>query len=185
LAAAYAAHNQFAEARRLFEKALSLDSHNLSALTGLGNVEFKTGRDQPAIDVLSRAIQLDARAPEPLILRGRSFTRLKRYPRALADFKTAIQMSAGDPEIFYYLSQTYRAMNRSADSHKALAEYKRLKDQVDNAAELQREAVRLKYGSAAFGGFRRPARRGGPAGAGTRHESKKRAHSVPACGHLL
>ncbi len=143
LAAAYAAHNQFTEAGQFYEKALALDSHNVSALAGLGNVEFKTGRDQPAIEVLSRAIRLDSRAPEPLILRGRCFTRLKQYPRALVDFKAAIQMGASDPEIFYYLAQTYRAMNRVADSQKALAEYKRLRDLSDSAAESRREAARL------------------------------------------
>ncbi|MDQ2712213.1 MAG: tetratricopeptide repeat protein [Acidobacteriota bacterium] len=142
LAAAYAAHNQFTEAEHFFGQALALEPQNVSAMVGLGNVDFKTERCEQAVDVLSRAIRLDRQAYEPFVLRARAYTRLKRYADALADFQTAIQLNARDPEIHYYLSQTYRLMGREDDSQRALAEFKRLRDESNRNLESQRDAAR-------------------------------------------
>ncbi len=143
LAAAYAAHNQFAEAEHFFRQALALEPQNVSALVGLGNVDFKTDHCEQAVDVLSRAIRLNRQAYEPFVLRARAYTRLKKYAEALADFQTAIQLDARDPEIHYYLSLTYRLMGRQNDSERALAEFKRLRDESSRNLESQRDAARI------------------------------------------
>jgi tetratricopeptide (TPR) repeat protein len=143
LAAAYAAHGRFAEAENLFEKSLSINPQNVSALVGLGNLDFKNERPKPAIDVLTRAIQLDPHAYEAYVLRGRAYSRLGQYPAAITDLRAALKINAKDPEIHYYLSQTYRSMGRSADSQRELAEFKRLRDQSNASVESQREAARL------------------------------------------
>ncbi|MDQ2776264.1 MAG: tetratricopeptide repeat protein [Acidobacteriota bacterium] len=143
LAAVYAAHNQVAEAERFFGRALSLQPTNVSALVGLGNLDFKTDRSEQAVDVLSRAIRLDRHAYEPLVLRARAYSRLKKFPEALADFQAAIRLGARDPEINYYLSQTYRSMGREEDSRRALAEFKRERDKANRHVESQRDAARM------------------------------------------
>jgi tetratricopeptide (TPR) repeat protein len=143
LAAAYAAQNQFAEAEQFYGRALTLDPRNVSALIGLGNLDFKTDRNERAIEVLSRAIRLSPQAYEPRVMRGRCYSRLKQYSHALADFQAAVQMGASDPEIYYHLSQVYRAMGQAENSQRALAEYKRLRDQSEQGAESQRDAERL------------------------------------------
>ena len=143
LAAAYAAHGQFSEAERFFGQALSRDPSNVSALVGLGNLDFKTDRYAQAVEVTTRAIRLNPRAYEPLVLRARAYSRLKKYSAALTDFQTAVQLGARDPEIHYYLSQTYRSMGRGDDSQRALAEFTRLRNESERNVELQRDAARL------------------------------------------
>ncbi len=142
LAAAYAAHSRFADAERLFTQALSISPQNVSALVGLGNLDFKSDRYEHAVDVLTRAIRLDPQTYEPFVLRARAYSRLYKYPDALADFQTALQLGARDPEIYYYLAQTYRAMGREEDSQRALAEFGRLRGESNRNVEAQREAAR-------------------------------------------
>lgn len=143
LAAAYAAESQFVEAEHYFTQALSLEPRNVSALVGLGNLYLKTSKNQPAVDVLSRAIRLDQQAYEPLVLRARAYSRLKKYSEALAGFQSALRLGAHDPEIQYYLSQTYRAMGREEDCQRALAEFKRQREAVNRHLDSQREAARM------------------------------------------
>lgn len=143
LASTYAAHNQYPEAERFFAKALSLEPRNVSALVGLGNLEFKSDRFRQAVDVLSRAIRLDPQAYEPVVLRARACTHLARYSEALTDFQTAIQLGSRNPELYFYLSQAYRSMGREDDSHRALAEFTRLRDESNRKIEMQRDAARM------------------------------------------
>jgi tetratricopeptide (TPR) repeat protein len=143
LAAAYAAHGQLAEAQNLFEQAIVLDPRNVSALAGLGNLDFKNDRCSPAVDILSRAIRLDPRAYEPLVLRARCYTRLEKYRFALADFQHALKIAPDEPEIHYYLAQTYRAMGRANQAEQSLTEFKRVRDRSAQKVELQRDAARL------------------------------------------
>jgi tetratricopeptide (TPR) repeat protein len=143
LAAAYAAHGQTAQAQSLYERAIALDPRNSSALAGLGNLEFKNDQDEQAVHHLSRAIQLDNHTFEPFVSRARAYSRLKKFPLALADYQVALRLSPNDADIYYYLSQTYRSMGRAADAQEALEHFKALRNQNQQNTESQREAARL------------------------------------------
>jgi Flp pilus assembly protein TadD len=110
---------------------------------GLGNLYFKTGRNLQAVEILTRAIQVDSKDYEPLVLRGRAYARLNNYSAAVRDLEKALQAGATDPEIHYYLSQTYRAAGRPDESRKALEEFKRLRNKASGAADAQRDAARM------------------------------------------
>jgi len=143
LAAAYAAHGELPKAEQAFHKALLLQPENVSAMVGLGNVYFKTERYDEAITILSQASERDGKAYEPLVLRARSYTHRKRYAEALGDLQRAQELGARDPEIEYYRAQAYRARGNEDEARRAMAAFKRARDQSNQSVEREREAGRL------------------------------------------
>jgi DNA-binding transcriptional MerR regulator len=81
----------FDEAEKLYRRALELDPHLAIALTNLGNIRFRRGDEQGAVDLYMRALELDDRQPEAhynlgyvMLERGESRRAVHYFERALA-----------------------------------------------------------------------------------------------------
>lgn len=78
-----------AEARRLFSAALSFDSANVEALSGLAELHFEGGEYSKALGFARRAAQLRPHEVELHILVGDCYLKSMRYPQARAAYEIA------------------------------------------------------------------------------------------------
>jgi protein O-GlcNAc transferase len=143
LAAAYAGTLNFDKAREQFEAALALSPEYVPALTGLGHVWLKSGDQEKAIALLSRAAERAPQAYEPRFLLGIAHNGQSRYQEAVDCLKQAVALGGADPEIDYHLARAYRGLGRDEESQKALARFSAVRTQMKDQDEARRQAARL------------------------------------------
>lgn len=87
-----------------FQQALALDSINLKYYLNLGAACNQSSDWPLAIQTYSRAIQVHPKEADLYYYRAEVYNKLKDYPRAIADFTSAIQLGGGEtPRPLLYL----------------------------------------------------------------------------------
>ena len=86
----------FDNALKSFEEALQQNPEHVGAHLGMAIAFMQTGRDDMALDWLSRTIALDPELAPAYANRGILNDRLARYEEALVDYKKALEL---DPKI--------------------------------------------------------------------------------------
>jgi tetratricopeptide (TPR) repeat protein len=124
------------------QAALTQDPKNASAMTGLANVYLKTGRPQPATELLERAI-VSVPSFEPAFLLGSAYSSQERYEEAVMAFQRAIQLDSGQAEVYYQLAQALGKLNRNEERTQALQHFRKLKEKSQKNEEDIRRAARL------------------------------------------
>lgn len=99
--------NQFSEADKAFKEALALNSSDYVALTGLGLLRLKEGKQQEALDAFLRAGLM---APE--YARAKTYTavvyyQMGRHQDAISTLKQVHQLDDKDPVPYLFLAQIY------------------------------------------------------------------------------
>ncbi|MES2305204.1 MAG: protein kinase [Gemmatimonadota bacterium] len=109
-------------ARREIEKAIALDSNNVSALVSAANSDFAAGLYQPALDRISRARKLDPRSRGALVTLIQSQIYLGRYDDAVASAEELMAM----PELGYgameWVAVAHLARGDTASARRAVVE---------------------------------------------------------------
>ncbi|HTK10403.1 MAG TPA: tetratricopeptide repeat protein [Ktedonobacteraceae bacterium] len=161
----YLQQHDYTRAMADFEQALSLDSQNASAWSGLGHVYLRQGDRAHAIEQFTRAIAYDPRNGAHYGSRGIAYFRQGNYTLALADFDRAIALDPKDALAYSLRGRTYVAQQNDAlaldDLNKAIALnpedvdayhtradlYARQNDNTHAIADFSR-VIRLKPGDA-------------------------------------
>ncbi len=115
--------DEFAKARRLFERVLGKQPENAEALLGLATLEFREGNDAAAKKLLARLLKDDASNIDALILQGKIQLRDKEDDAALASFQQAVDV----------LGKTTLVTSRGMQARTYLAKSLILKRRYDDA----------------------------------------------------
>ncbi len=89
----------------------------------------KLGRNQEAIEVLNKSVNLDTTDDDVVKLRGDNYAALKKYPEAIKDYSKSIELgSSGSGSTFLARSRVYQAIGRDDLAEKDRQEAKKLND---------------------------------------------------------
>ncbi len=98
---AYLKNDQIHQANEDFEQALAIDSNQVRAFVGRGTCLAHEGEYEKALIWLTKAFQRFEHQPryiaELLMMRGKVFYQMGRFPPALADFSAVIELQSEDP----------------------------------------------------------------------------------------
>jgi predicted Zn-dependent protease len=117
------------EARSAFEKELENDPTNANAAYELGELDRKAGDLDKARRRFEAALQQDSSFVDAAIALGRTLLALDKADLALVPLRRAVTLDAGNDVAFYHLAQAYRKLGDAANQQKALAEFRRLREQ--------------------------------------------------------
>jgi tetratricopeptide (TPR) repeat protein len=124
-----------AEALRAFEEELRVDPTNASAAYEIAELHRKAGDLAQARAFFERALSHYPDFDDALVGLGRTLVSLGQPEQALPRLEAAAKRDPDNEVAYYQLAQAYRALGRTADQEKALAEFTRLRTaQSDRAA---------------------------------------------------
>jgi tetratricopeptide (TPR) repeat protein len=115
------------EAEALYGQVLAGDPDDADVLQLLGVLNSQLGRSEKALELLHRALAINAQAPDCHFNLGRVLRDMNRHEEAIAAFRQAIALKPDYYEAYHLLGLSLRAMNR-----------------LDEAAEIFRKVLTLK-----------------------------------------
>jgi tetratricopeptide (TPR) repeat protein len=115
------------EALKEFERELEIDPTNANAAYEIGEMLRKSGDYTKASRFFEQAVRYYPDFAEARLGYGATLLSLGKPDLALPQVQKAVELNPRDEVGFYRLSQIYRALGRTADQQKALAEYRKLR----------------------------------------------------------
>ncbi len=145
LGAVYVEQQQYAEAVKIYERAIGLNDkigllHYLLGDTLLN----QTNIDEKRIESeLKRAVELDADLTSAHLSLGRFYVRQMRWADAAISFEKAAKLEPNRAETFYQLGRVYARLKRTDESKATMERFKQLSDSQKEQKEVdRRELVR-------------------------------------------
>lgn len=110
------------EARKYFEKALTISPHDDAALDGLLEIAYSQSDWSTCVLCSSRQIQIDPTNVRAFAIRGDALFQLGRVAEAIEDIEQAVKLNPGEPSFRQWLVEKYEQNNdrKSADSHQQI-----------------------------------------------------------------
>ena len=116
LGRAYMEAGDVGQARTWFEKTLTLDRTNVSAITNLGRLYLNEADWSQAVQYLERAVQSDPQNMQIRNMMGRAYLGASRYSDAIAQLTQVVQARSSNGNAHYNLGQAYGAAGNDAQS---------------------------------------------------------------------
>ena len=130
---------RFSEAEAIYGKILAADSNNFDALHLLGVLRYQRGDHGGAVDLISRAIAVDASDPPAHFNLGNVYGALNRIEEAISCYRKAIALNPDYLDPHFNLGNTLQRLGRLDE---ALVSYRRaLSLNPHFAAALNAEGV--------------------------------------------
>jgi Tfp pilus assembly protein PilF len=140
----YVELTQYAEAVKLYERALSINGQMGVVHYMLADALLKVDRDSPDVEAhLKQAVKLDpAFAPARLAL-AKLFQRTGRLTEAVAEFESVIKLDPNLAEAYYQLGRVYVLLKRPDEASVVLAKFKEISErQKENIMNERLDIVR-------------------------------------------
>jgi tetratricopeptide (TPR) repeat protein len=129
------------DARREFEKELTIDPSNAAAEYELGEMAREARQWDQAIEHFARAARLESQFAEALIGLGKSLVSAGRTQDAVAPLQNAVRSEPQNPNAHYQLSFAYRRLGREEEAKKELAVYKETREKLLKSRQAIRSGV--------------------------------------------
>jgi predicted O-linked N-acetylglucosamine transferase (SPINDLY family) len=116
------AHHQagrLADAEKIYRQVLQQSPRDADALQLLGLLHHQTGRNDLAVELISKAITIRPRA-EFFINLSQAYRELGRHAERLTACQRAVQMAPNIPEAWNNLGSAYKEMNRLVEAKDAI-----------------------------------------------------------------
>jgi Tfp pilus assembly protein PilF len=145
LGAVFVEQARYADAVKIYEKAIGLNSkvallHYLLGDTLLKMTDVEEKRIEAA---LKRAVELDANLTSAHLTLGRLYVRQSRWTEAAVSLERAAKFEPERAETFYQLGRVYARLKRTNESKATLERFKQLNDsQKEQKETSRRELVR-------------------------------------------
>jgi tetratricopeptide (TPR) repeat protein len=125
-----------ADARAAFEEELKIDPTNANAAYELAEMHRKAGELQKAREFFEQALTHYPGFDDALVGMGRTLIGLGRPAEALTRLEAATKRNPENEVAYYQIAQAYRALGKTAEQEKALAEFTRLRAAAQRAAAV-------------------------------------------------
>lgn len=106
-------------ALRRFKSAVEKNPDSVIDRYGYGLALARAGNMPDAVNVLKKALELDAFSPEILTALGRVYFLAGRYPEAKNTLESALSISSGNPESLYYMGRAQLELGDPAQAETA------------------------------------------------------------------
>jgi tetratricopeptide (TPR) repeat protein len=116
--------DQFEEAAKEFQAELDNVPESAQALAYLADTEIHLGKQDEALSLAEKAVQIDAGIAKAHVDLGILYTDRDRQMDAMKEFKTAIKLSPNDQDPHWRLARLYQAMGKPEE---AKAEFEKTK----------------------------------------------------------
>ena len=152
LGAVYVERAQYADAAKIYERAIQLNGtvallHYLLGDTLLKMTEVDDRRTESA---LKRAAELDPNLTSAHLTLGRFYVRQTRWTEAAAALEQAARLEPKRAEIFYQLGRVYARLKRADESKATLEKFKQLNDSQKEQSEADRRALVRRLANVRF-----------------------------------
>ena len=142
LANTYYYIQQYQEAKNIYDKILSLNPRNPTALANHGAINSVTGKYDDALADYSRAFALKPDDPDILHNRGKLYEYMGKHTEALADLNRSLELRPDDHYTLNSRGSTYHNLGKYKE---ALADYNRsLELKPDDALVLSNRGATYK-----------------------------------------
>lgn len=118
------------EAIKEFQQELALDPTNANAAYEMGEIYRKAGRLDEAQECFRKALEYYPDFEEAQLGLGGVLLTSGKPDQALPHLQKAVALDANDEVGYYRLSQAYKALGKSGQQQKALAEFQQLRSQA-------------------------------------------------------
>jgi tetratricopeptide (TPR) repeat protein/SAM-dependent methyltransferase len=156
---------QLSQAETLYRQVLAAVPDHLDGLNLLGVLALQTGRSELAVELIGKAIALNAKVPDFHNNMGEALRRLGRLDQAIEHFTSAVDLEPAFGEALHNLGTALSAQGRldeaaevysrilrlkpdSVPAHRGLAHVRRRQARLDEAVKLLQQAVNFAPGSA-------------------------------------
>jgi len=112
LADSYRRQDRMHEAEQLYRKALAMGGNELYANLGLGNLCYKKGDDDTALECFEFYLSINGGNVAVLTMMGNIHQRHKRFEDALRYYKRTLVYDANNPFALYGMGNCYRGMQQ-------------------------------------------------------------------------
>jgi tetratricopeptide (TPR) repeat protein len=117
----HAARGRSAEARAAFDAALKLESRNVKALLGQGEVLYTEGRYTEALTRFDTAVQADPTSIEAIVADAKAKLALERLGDAKKQLTAAREATPKNARLAYWLGKVEEALGNKKDAEKQYA----------------------------------------------------------------
>jgi predicted Zn-dependent protease len=105
----------------------------------LGEIALRASELKVASDHFSRALQLRPDDADANVGMAKVLIGMNQEAKAQPLLERAVKLEPLDAVIHYHLAMVYRGLGRTADSHRELAEFQRLKDMKEKLRQTYRD----------------------------------------------
>lgn len=109
-----------------------------TALISLGKAYLELGSPKDAVTHLAKAMALQPMNAEAKVFAAVANHRMKNYTGAIALFKAAIQLDAGNPLVYKRMGECYRDMGDIGNARPAFQKYLQMEPDAADKAEIER-----------------------------------------------
>jgi tetratricopeptide (TPR) repeat protein len=143
---------QYAEAVKMYEKALALDEKNAIVHYLLADILLKIPTSDTTVieKHLIRAVALDERLGQAHLALGRFYARAENWQQALIEFEKATRYSPDSAEAFYQLGRALARLKRNDESKTAFDKYKVLNETQTAKKETDRQELVRRLANVSF-----------------------------------
>jgi len=134
----YVRLSNFKAAQAEYEQEVRNGNNSAPVLLALGNVHLELKEPDKALKYFIEAMQRAPKEAEPKHWVGYANFLLKRYDAAVALYREALKLDAGNPIIYRRLGEAYRAMGDAGGARWAFQKYLEMEPDAADRAELQR-----------------------------------------------
>jgi len=128
-------------AKQEFEEELKVNPRNAGAEYVLGEIARQVHDFPEAIEHFTRASQLDPTMADAFIGLGKSLVAVGRIADAIAPLENAVKLQPQNPVAHYQLALAYRRTGHTPEAEKAMAAYRKAKDNAHRTMLDIRSAV--------------------------------------------
>jgi tetratricopeptide (TPR) repeat protein len=134
-----------AEAEKEYRAALAGNSFDEKSECRLGEIAFRAADLKDAFAHFSRAVELLPNDADAALGLGNTLAAMHQPDKARPLLEHAVQLEPFSAAIHYRLALVYRALGRTADANRELAEFKRIREMKERLGQIYQE-MRLKPG---------------------------------------
>jgi len=132
-----------AEAEEQYRAALADNPFDEKSECRLGEIAFRNNDLKAALEHYSRALSLQPNDADAGLGLGKTLASMHQPEKAKAYLEKAAQLDPFDAVIHYRLASVYRELGQTADAHRELAEFERIKDMKERLKQTYHE-MRLR-----------------------------------------
>ena len=134
-----------AQAEKEYRAALADNPFDEKSECRLGEIAFRDGDLKAAFEHYSRALSLQPDDADAGLGLGKTLASMHQPEKAKAYLERAAQAEPFDAVIHYRLASVYRDLGQTADAHRELSEFEKLKEMKDRLKQTYHE-MRLRPG---------------------------------------
>jgi len=124
------------EALAEYFRVLELEPNNAEVSLRIAAIQLARNQPDQALSRLDQVVELAADNAEARDLRGRAHLKLRYFPQAIQDFRTAASGLPNRPDIYYHLALALEADHNPADAFRAAQQAVRLAPDFADARGL-------------------------------------------------